>query len=389
VSTRARVLLAITVYNGRAFVPDAIESATRISTEHHDVDILVLDDHSPEPGWSEDLAAICGRLGARYYCTPRNLGIPRNVNLGLLAAQDEGYSHVIIANSDVLFPANLVDALVPACRSDDRIASVTAWSNNASIYSIPNDDPVRHLGRQERVDWISSTLQAEFGSAVFDAPAGISFCIVIPTWAVTKVGLMDPVFGRGYCEETDWSRRSLRLGYRCTVAKGVFVYHAGKGSNESAGLIRPGATTVDEHELIVDMRYPEFRDEVARYAAADALRGHHRDGTTAICQAAARELGYGIEVGYLTGSSPHPERPTIVVDPSDPSGPVSCRYLGFAADVPLPNSSEPVDVAAAIREFAGGPPSGINLLERGPRTQHLLDALGTVDSGRPTYPVRV
>jgi GT2 family glycosyltransferase len=388
VSARSRVLLAITVYNGRAFVGDALRSAAAISTANHDLDVLVLDDHSPDPGWSAELARLCADLDIRYYCSPRNLGIPRNVNLGLLTAQAEGYTHVVIANSDVLFPANLVDAMVPACESEERIASVTAWSNNASIYSIPNDDAARFLATQEVVDWLSSVLGDAHGAEVFDAPAGISFCIMIPLWAVNEVGLMDPVFGRGYCEETDWSRRSLAMGYRCTVAKGVFVYHAGKGSNESAGLIRPGATTVDEHELIVDMRYPTFRDEVGWYMASGTLERHHDEAVYAICRAAAREHGYAVEVSYLASGTSHPELPTVIIDPSG-AAPITCQYLGFRADLDVPGEIAAEDIATRIREFGGGAPTGVNLLDRGPRTQHLLDAFGVADATRPSYPTRV
>ncbi len=39
-----------------------------------------------------------------YYCTPRNLGIPRNVSLGMLTAVKRGYDYVVISNSDVLYP---------------------------------------------------------------------------------------------------------------------------------------------------------------------------------------------------------------------------------------------------------------------------------------------
>lgn len=39
---------------------------------------------------------------------PATSGIPRNVSLGLLAAQADEYDYVIISNSDVIYPRNLV-----------------------------------------------------------------------------------------------------------------------------------------------------------------------------------------------------------------------------------------------------------------------------------------
>jgi len=384
---RARILLAITVYNGRDLVLAAVESACAIDTSTHDVNVLVLDDHSPDPGWSEELASVCAERSVRYYCTPRNLGIPRNVNLGLLAAHDGGYSHVLIANSDVLFPHNLVDRLIAASESDNSIASVTAWSNNAGIYSIPNDDPVACLRDLERVSWLSETLRDEYDDRTIDVPAGISFCILIPTWAVAEVGLMDPVFGRGYCEETDWTLRSQSLGYRCTVALGVFVYHAGQGSNETAGLLRQGATTVDQHEAIVDMRYPTFRADVGAYMASGMLDDLHAQCCLTICRSAAREFGYSVEMGRLSQSGSH-IGPTIIIDTGDPD-PVSVRYLGFNASLGLTGSPDEGDIGLLIREFGGGPPRDVNVLDRGPHTQDLVESLGGSTVDTPIYPARV
>src|SRR6266699_578429 len=104
---RARALLAITVYNGRDFVPRCLQSTKSISTEVADLDVLVLDDASPEPGWSEELELLCSSLSVGYYRSPRNLGIPRNVNLGLLRARYADYDYVIVSNSDVIYPSNL------------------------------------------------------------------------------------------------------------------------------------------------------------------------------------------------------------------------------------------------------------------------------------------
>ena len=157
----------------------------------------------------------------------------------------------------MIYPRNLLTQLLRAV-AQDGVGSVTAWSNNVSLYSLRNDDPDRFLADQERVDWLSETLAGHYGDAVLDIPAGISFCILVPTAVVRDVGVMDPVFGRGYCEETDWSLRSMQAGYRVALAPGTFVYHAGRGSNLDAGLVTSRHTSVPDNEAIIDLRYPRL-----------------------------------------------------------------------------------------------------------------------------------
>src|SRR2546421_520156 len=235
---RPRLLLAVLVYNGRAFVPACLESVARVRDRSRavDVDALVLDDASPEPGWSGELESLCDHLGLGYYCSPRNLGIPRNMNLALLRSLRAGHDYVLITNSDTVFPANLADQLVGVAQCDPGIGSVAAWSNNVAIYSLPVQSSPE-LKEPEAVDWLSGVLASEFGPSALNVPSGVGFCLLMPTDAVRRVGLFDPVFGRGYCEEEDWCIRSGRMGYRITVAPGAFVYHEGRGSTEADGQV--------------------------------------------------------------------------------------------------------------------------------------------------------
>ena len=48
---------------------------------------------------------------------------------------------MILLNSDTILPSNLIPTLVRPLIEDASISSTTAWSNNASVYSIPNSDP--------------------------------------------------------------------------------------------------------------------------------------------------------------------------------------------------------------------------------------------------------
>lgn len=378
-----RILFCITVYNGRAFVPRTLDSATRLAGEGAEVDVLVLDDCSPEPGWSEELAALCAERGLAYYRSPRNLGIPRNVNLGLHTALVGGYDYVVISNSDVLYPANLIDGFLSVI-DEPGVGSVTAWSNNVSVYSLPNQDPDRYLADPDIVDWVSAAIAGNFAGSLMDIPAGISFCIMISTTVLREVGLMDPVFGRGYCEETDWTLRSKKLGYRICLAPGVFVYHSGGGSNRDAGLLLEGQSTVAAHEEIIDLRYPQFRDQVAAFMSSGILESAHRDAVARIVVDAGRAFGYSIEVGWLPRHVGESSVVRCVVAP-DASASIEIAFAGFVFTQPLGDDE---DAGEILREMFGADPVSVNLYDRGGVARRLGADSGAV-SDFYQYPSRV
>jgi GT2 family glycosyltransferase len=384
--TGPRVLLAITAYNGEAFIGRTLDSAMAIDPGPAQLDVLVLDDASPAPGFSRRLAGMCEQRGIGYYRTPRNLGIPRNVSLGMLTAVQQGYDHVIISNSDVIYPRNLLTQLLRGI-AHDGVGSVTAWSNNVSMYSLPNSDPDRFLAAQDRVDWCSETLAQHYQDALLDVPAGISFCIMIPTPVIEDVGVMDPVFGRGYCEETDWSLRSLEAGYRATLATGTFVYHAGRGSNVEAGLVTRQNTSVPENEAIIDLRYPDFRDQVRAFDATGLLAQARLHGIGAMVRRAGKELGYVIDAGWLPSVPAAEDAVRCTIAPSGLDGSVALDFLGFRhvlADI------DPFSVIESLRDFFGGtPPTAINLRDRGALAATLQSEHAGLTQRRGNYPSRV
>jgi GT2 family glycosyltransferase len=360
----------------------------RLSQEGCAIDVLVLDDCSPEPGWSEELRALCHAAGAAYYRSPRNLGIPRNVNLGLLAAERGGYDYVVICNSDVILPANLVIQLIQVARSDSRIGSVTAWSNNVSAFSLPNQDANRYLADQQVVDWVTRCLTHEFGAAAMDVPAAVSFCVLIPVDTLRVVGLMDPVFGRGYCEETDWSLRSQAAGYRIALAPSVFVYHRGQVSTVAAGLVASGHTTVPAHEAIVATRYPLFPSQVRNFLASDVMSWAQVHAFRALICKAAREHGYVLQLAWMGAPTPPGEAVRVVLDPRGHTPVLELSYLGFSWRLEL--GERPL--LAELRELLGGDPSDVIVSGFAGRTRALAGELaeqGIAVRERMMYPESV
>jgi len=372
---KPRTLVVVTVYDGRAFVPRCLNSAARLDTAATDCDVLVLDDCSPEPGWSADLERLCRKHGLSYYRSPRNLGIVRNVNLGLGRALSGEYDHVLIANSDIILPRTLLTSLIGVVSADSNIGSVTAWSNSASIYSLPNEDSDGTLADQENVDWLTTVLTAEFTAAAMDIPVAVGFCMLIPTRALRRVGLLDPVFGRGYCEENDWSLRSKALGYRVVLAPGAFVYHSGSGSTRAAGMLEPGHKSVPFHEAILDQRYPLFRSQVDGFMSSDMLPGIHRGAIARILKEAAATWGYTVEVSWLPPRCAAIEGVRCVLSPQGRNPSVGATFRGFSLELPI----DGMDIAGSLTSFFGSDPASLRILDRGAHADRLTELFGRRD----------
>ncbi len=262
-----RVLVALLVYNGEEFVGPCLSSLSRLDPGPHSVDVLVLDDASPSPGWSDRCREMAVGMGMGYYRTPRNLGIPRNMNLGMFRALHAEYDAVILLNSDTVVPRNLIPTLIRPLSDDPMLSSTTAWSNNVSIYSLPNSDPERLASQPGLVDWLSEMLDKEFAGQAIPIPSAVGFCMALPTSAIAEVGLMDPVFGRGYSEEIDWSSPQPRAGLPLCHGSLVLRVPRWKRNHESRRADRGGRS----HRSCASSDYRRTLSAVRRTA-----EGHHR-----------------------------------------------------------------------------------------------------------------
>lgn len=369
-----RVLVGLLVYDGETFVPSTLESlvamraASRVSVE-----VVVFDDASPLPGWSKRLEALCGRLDIGYYCSPRNLGIPRNMNLVLGYGEAGGFALTVLLNSDVIVPANLADELVSTwqCAEQDgggAVGSITAWSNNASVFSLPNADADQFVSDQRSVDRVASLLASGERHNVVDLPVGMGFCLAIPAEAIGTVGLMDPVFGRGYCEEVDWCNRATERGLRHVLAITTFVYHMGSATTRLAGLLAPGEQTVQVNEAIIDERYPLYRSRIARWERDGGVKAAVSEATSMLVRAGARERGYAIHAGWLpsqrtTGSTGHLDDRSVQfhVTPDGRAPLVHAMHDGFRVEL----DTSDLGILEAVAAFVGDNPNEVRISDYG------------------------
>ncbi|KQT47929.1 glycosyl transferase [Methylobacterium sp. Leaf456] len=223
----ASVVLIMPVYKGRDDTLRAIH-AVLSARQATSFALLVIDDSSPEPALSAALAQLAGRGLFVLERNSENLGFVRTCNRGLELA---GCRDVVLLNADIVVFGDWLDRLLRHAADDSRIATVTPFSNNATICSYP-------------VFCIDNQAQLEIGPAEIDAyakvcnagtrspvPTGVGFCFYMRRAVIDAVGPLDAeTFGRGYGEENDFCMRALKAGFANVLAHDVFVFHSGSVS---------------------------------------------------------------------------------------------------------------------------------------------------------------
>jgi hypothetical protein len=297
------------------------------------------------------------------------MGIPRNMNLALLHAASAGYDYVAITNSDVVFPSNLVSSMVSTATSDPSIASVTAWSNHVSSFSLKNVDSSRTLGTRSSVDRVSTVLADHFRDRAVEIPVGVGFCMLIPVAMVDAVGLFDPIFGRGYCEEVDWCLRAKQFGYRNVLAPSAFVYHIGNATTKTVGVLEHWETSDPANEAIIDLRYPRYRAELQQWADQPMLEDLCEEAAAELVLAGAREFGYVVEVAAIPRQDEH-EQARFVLSPDAAERTMFATQGGFESSMRIDGPS----VFDQLESWIGTLPRAIVVRDRSPRARELSEA---------------
>ena len=194
----------------------------------------MVDDHSPEPKLSAWLDGLAAKGRIELLRNRRNQGFVASVNIGIEAA---GTHDVVLLNSDTEVPHGWLRRLAGHAYATPRVASVSPFSNNATICGYPcitGGPPAFGLGVAE-LDAACQTANAGRSVAL---PTTVGFCMYIRRAALAEIGLFDAeTFGRGYGEENDFCLRASARGWRHLLACDTFVYHEGSvsfGANASA-----------------------------------------------------------------------------------------------------------------------------------------------------------
>lgn len=225
--------------------------------------LVVINDSSPEPevtAWLREVASSDNRIVLLE--NPENLGFVGTVNRGMEFSADRD---VILLNSDAEVANDWLDRLIATAYSDQRIGTVTPFSNNATICSYPRFCAANPLVTDHTTASLDALCAQLHPGASVEIPTGVGFCMYIRRDCLEAVGLFDMAnFGKGYGEENDFCHRAHKAGWKNLHALDTFVLHAGGISFGDS----KGARELAAMETLRRL-HPHYEAEVMRFIQAD------------------------------------------------------------------------------------------------------------------------
>jgi O-antigen biosynthesis protein len=258
--------IVIPIYNGFDYLEPLFRSI--FSNTSAPYRLIVVEDASPDSRvkvFLRELRRTTTETDILLIENRENLGFVGSVNKAVAQVRN----HFVLLNSDTEVPPKWIERLMFPILEMDKVASTTPFTNSGTICSFPiylKDNPLFENFGPEVID--SYFQYAKFESNYLSIPTGIGFCMGVNKRVVDEIGMFDEVFGKGYCEENDWSARAEKLGYRNLQVPNLFVYHKHGGSfpSEERKLL------IERNHSVLLEKHPSYDTRVQEFIRLDGLK---------------------------------------------------------------------------------------------------------------------
>ena len=260
------IQIILPVHNSLSHVRDCLD-ALLAYTPCCDNQLLIVDDASDAVtaawlgDWARYSVVMRGTVRPLHWITLQRY----NENVGFLAScnwamEQDDSDYILLLNSDALVAPGWLERLLACAESDPRIAAVNPLSNRADNIDLAMAPGASYLAMN---DFLAVQRQGQ----CHDVVTGVGFCLLLRRSALCQVGLFDPIYGYGYCEESDLCMRLTTHGFRTVVAEDVYIYHRGGGS------FSDGQERYLRNRRLFDQRWgAEYRRQFRAFRRADPLR---------------------------------------------------------------------------------------------------------------------
>lgn len=205
--------IIIPTFNALHFTKQCLSSLRLTTRFPHE--IIVVDNGSTD-GTRE---FIDSQKDVRLITSDENLGYAGACNLGIAASYSK---YIVISNNDIIFTPNWLSHLVETSEVNESVGLVGPVTNHASGYhQQPHNSYENNIGLFSEAKRIR---EKNKGHYMF-VPLLIFFCTLIKRKTVEQIGILDPTFGLGGCDDLDYSFRAHTAGLALILDLSVFVHH--------------------------------------------------------------------------------------------------------------------------------------------------------------------
>ena len=262
-----KVVVIIPVYKGLDETKNCVKSVLSAKNKTK-FQIVIINDCSPIRELNLYIQSLHKNKKIKLIFNDENLGFVKTVNKGM---KNFPAADVLLLNSDTEVCDNWLDNLVWHAYANNNIATVTPFSNNATICSYPTIYGSKSLPLFESLETINNAFQDANKSESIEIPTAVGFCMFIKRKVINEIGYFDEnAFGKGYGEENDFCLRASNAGWKHLLACDTFVFHAGEASfqaDSAAGKLNA--------MNILRKRYPNYEETIRKHvicAEADPYR---------------------------------------------------------------------------------------------------------------------
>ncbi len=258
--------VVVPIYNAYDELLVCLHSVLR----HQDIyRVLLLDDCSTDGRVKALLRALSEheQEGFRIEENSQNIGYLKTVNKGMRLVE----SDVILLNTDTVVTSGWARKMRACAYSEDRIATVTPFTNNGGMCSIPEFLKNNEIPEGFTVDSFAECVEKCSRNCYPELVTAVGFCMYVRRNIIDEIGYFDEVtFEKGYGEEVDFSFRAKGRGYKNVLCDNTFVFHKGRAS-----FLETQDALLEKNNKLVAEKYPDLWMAIALFERSNPLKGLH------------------------------------------------------------------------------------------------------------------
>jgi GT2 family glycosyltransferase len=246
---------------------DDLEKCLYSVFKHQDIyRITLINDCSSDKRINDLLSLLNKHQCERFQIleNKENIGFLKTVNKAMQMVSGD----VILLNSDAIVTAGWASKMRACAYSNDRIATVTPFTNNGTECSIPVMGQNNEVPEGFTIDSFAQCVETISLHRYPELVTAIGFCMYIRRPIFEKIGYFDEEnFKKGYGEETDFSFRARQIGYKNLLCDNTYVFHKGAASfgNTRNELVAECGQTLQK-------KHPEFWPTLNQFYKMNPLR---------------------------------------------------------------------------------------------------------------------